>query len=117
MWIAIPLISTKERSRLGEYSSAPNSKRYMSVEQPLVSILSTNYNYGLYLREAIDSALNQTYPNTEVVVVDEGSTENSPEIVASYKDKVVPIYKKTEGIELDKKREGTSKECVANLDG
>jgi glycosyltransferase involved in cell wall biosynthesis len=48
----------------------------MNVEQPLVSVLITSYNYALYLREAIDSALNQTYSNTEVIVVDDGSTDN-----------------------------------------
>ena len=51
----------------------------MSVEQPLVSILITSYNYAPYLTEAIDSALNQTYPNTEVIVVEDGSIDNSPE--------------------------------------
>jgi glycosyltransferase involved in cell wall biosynthesis len=69
----------------------------MNVEQPLVSVLITSYNYALYLREAIDSALNQTYSNTEVIVVDDGSTDNSPEIMASYEDRIIPIYKKNGG--------------------
>jgi glycosyltransferase involved in cell wall biosynthesis len=68
-----------------------------SIKQPLVSILITNYNYGFYLKQAIDSALNQTYPNTEVIVVDDGSTDNSPEIIASYKDRIIPIYKENGG--------------------
>jgi glycosyltransferase involved in cell wall biosynthesis len=68
-----------------------------NVDQPLVSILMTSYNYGLYLREAIDSALNQTYPNTEVIVVDDGSTDNSREIIASYEDRIIPIYKENGG--------------------
>ena len=69
----------------------------MKVDQPLVSILITSYNYELYLREAIDSALNQTYPNTEVIVVDDGSTDNSREIIESYKNKIIPIYKENGG--------------------
>lgn len=69
----------------------------MSVEQPLVSVLITSYNYGLYLRETINSALNQTYSNTEVIVVDDGSTDNSSEIMASYGDRIIPIYKKNGG--------------------
>jgi glycosyltransferase involved in cell wall biosynthesis len=40
-----------------------------------VSIVITCYNLGAYLREALDSALAQTYPNTEVVLVDDGSTD------------------------------------------
>ncbi len=67
------------------------------TDSPLVSILINNYNYGPFLGEAIDSALNQTYPNTEVVVVDDGSTDNSREIIASYQDKVIPVLKENGG--------------------
>lgn len=69
----------------------------MSVDQPFVSILITSYNYAPYLTEAIESALNQTYPNTEVIVVDDGSTDKSPEIIASYGDKIIPVYKENGG--------------------
>ncbi|HZV07815.1 MAG TPA: glycosyltransferase, partial [Gemmataceae bacterium] len=47
-----------------------------------VSIIINNYNYGRFLRDAIESALAQTYPNVEVIVVDDGSTDNSREIIA-----------------------------------
>ncbi|MBD2105044.1 glycosyltransferase [Leptolyngbya sp. FACHB-261] len=50
----------------------------------LVSILINNYNYGSFLRQAIDSALSQTYPHIEVIVVDDGSTDDSRAIIASY---------------------------------
>ena len=43
---------------------------------PLVSIIINNYNYDRFLDEAISSALNQTYPHVEVVVVDDGSTDD-----------------------------------------
>ena len=62
-------------------------------DNPLVSILINNYNYGCFIGEAIDSALNQTYPHTEVIVVDDGSTDNSQEIIASYKDRIIPVLK------------------------
>lgn len=65
--------------------------------RPLVSILVNNYNYGRFLHEAIDSALNQTYTNTEVVVVDDGSTDNSREIIAGYGDRIVSVFKKNGG--------------------
>jgi glycosyltransferase involved in cell wall biosynthesis len=64
---------------------------------PLVSILINNYNYGRFLREAIDSALNQTYPHIEVVVVDDGSTDGSPEIIKSYGDRIIPVLKENGG--------------------
>ena len=63
----------------------------------LVTILINNYNYGRFLRDAIDSALNQTYPNTEVIVVDDGSTDGSREVIASYGDRIVPILKDNGG--------------------
>jgi len=56
-----------------------------------VSILINNYNYGRFLREAIDSALSQTYRHIEVIVVDDGSTDNSRSIIASYGDRIVSI--------------------------
>lgn len=67
------------------------------MDKPLVSIIITNYNYGQFLREAIDSALNQSYPQIEVVVVDDGSTDNSQDIIKSYGDKIVPVIKANGG--------------------
>ncbi|MBZ8179101.1 glycosyltransferase family 2 protein [Oscillatoria salina] len=64
---------------------------------PLVSILINNYNYERFLGEAINSALNQTYFNCEVIVVDDGSTDNSPAIIASYGKQIIPILKKNGG--------------------
>jgi glycosyltransferase involved in cell wall biosynthesis len=64
---------------------------------PLVSIIINNYNYDQYLKEAIDSALNQTYPHVEVIVVDDGSTDNSREVIASYGDRIVAILKENRG--------------------
>lgn len=69
----------------------------MSTFRPLVSILINNYNYGRFLRDAIDSALNQTYRNTEVIVVDDGSTDGSREIIASYGNRIVPVLKENGG--------------------
>jgi glycosyltransferase involved in cell wall biosynthesis len=69
----------------------------INQKRPLVSIIIDNYNYGQFLRRAIDSALNQTYPNIEVIVVDDGSTDNSREIIADYGDRVIPVLKKNGG--------------------
>ncbi len=49
-----------------------------------VSVIITNYNYGRFLRSSIDSVLGQTLPGVECIVVDDGSTDDSKEILASY---------------------------------
>ena len=54
---------------------------------PLVSVLIPNYNYGHYLNQCLDSVLNQTYPNYEVIFRDNDSTDNSYEIAMSYYEK------------------------------
>ena len=50
--------------------------------KPLVSILINNYNYGRFINEAIESALAQAYERIEIIVVDDGSTDNSLEVIA-----------------------------------
>ena len=57
-----------------------------------VSIIINNYNYESFLAEAIDSALGQSYPNVEVIVVDDGSTDNSREIIRSYADRILSLF-------------------------
>ncbi len=54
------------------------------VMSNLVSVIIPNYNYAEYLRESIDSALNQDYQPIEIIVVDDGSTDESREILSSY---------------------------------
>lgn len=63
----------------------------------LYSIIINNYNYGRYLKKAIDSALGQTYPEFEVIVVDDGSTDNSVDVIQSYGDRIVPVFKPNGG--------------------
>jgi glycosyltransferase involved in cell wall biosynthesis len=67
------------------------------MDKRLASILINNYNYGRFLRDAIDSALKQTYPHTEVIVVDDGSTDDSRKIIANYGDRIVPVLKENGG--------------------
>ena len=62
-----------------------------------VTTLINNHNYGKYLGEAIDSALGQTYPSTEVVVVDDGSTDESAGIMQSYGSRIVPVFQSNTG--------------------
>ena len=62
-----------------------------------VTILINNYNYARFLPAAIDSALSQTYHPLEVVVVDDGSTDESPGIIRDYGDRIRPVFKSNGG--------------------
>jgi glycosyltransferase involved in cell wall biosynthesis len=53
-------------------------------ERPKVSILISNYNYAEYIAQAIDSVLAQTYQNFELIICDDGSTDNSREVISGY---------------------------------
>ncbi len=64
---------------------------------PLVTALICNYNYGRFLTQAIDSALAQTWQNLEVIVVDDGSTDESREILGKYKGRIRTILKENGG--------------------
>ena len=63
----------------------------------LVSVLIPNYNYARFLPEAIESVLSQTYPRIETIVVDDGSTDNSREVIASYDDRVISVHQANGG--------------------
>ena len=58
----------------------------MTTAAPVVSVVLPVYNGARFLREAIDSVLNQTYRDFELVVVDDGSTDNSAEIASTFRD-------------------------------
>lgn len=63
----------------------------------LTTIIITSYNYQDYLSQAIESALHQTRSDTEVIVVDDGSDDDSREIISSYGDKVIKVFQNNQG--------------------
>jgi glycosyltransferase involved in cell wall biosynthesis len=65
--------------------------------QPLVSVIINNYNYGRYVGTAIESVFNQTYPNIELIVVDDGSQDDSRAMIESYGDRIIPIFQNNGG--------------------
>lgn len=69
----------------------------MSLSAPGLSIVVSSYNYGRYLREAIDSALNQDGNPLQVIVVDDGSTDDLREIIGSYGDRIQTIFQQNRG--------------------
>jgi Glycosyl transferase family 2 len=86
--------------------------------EPTASIIINNYNYDRFLAEAINSALNQTYPHTEVIVVDDGSTDNSREIIAGYGDRIASIFQENgkQGAALNSGFAASSGDLVLFLD-
>lgn len=75
-------------------------------DQPLVSVVTATYNMAQYVVEAVDSVLGQTYPNMEAVVVDDGSTDNTQEVLAKYADdpRVKIIHQENAGQTVAKNR-------------
>ena len=55
-------------------------------ENILVSVLMPCYNHGKYVAESVESILNQTYENIELLIVENGSTDNSREVLQQFKD-------------------------------
>ena len=66
----------------------------------LITVYITNYNYGDYIRKAIESVLNQTVQNFELLVIDDGSTDHSKEIIESYRNdsRISIIYQQNKGL-------------------
>ena len=62
-----------------------------------ITIVICNYNYDRYLATAIDSALQQDYAATRVIVIDDGSTDGSRAIIKSYGDRIQSVFKSNGG--------------------
>lgn len=89
---------------------------------PKVTIVIPVYNIGKYLEKCLDSVVAQTFPDIEIIVVNDGSTDNSPEIIARYADKdprIVVIDKPNEGLAYARKSgvEAAHGEYIQHLDG
>lgn len=68
---------------------------------PLVSVIVPVYGTEKYLRTCLDSILNQSLQDIEIIVIDDGSPDNSPQIIDDYASKdtrIIPIHKKNGGV-------------------
>lgn len=70
---------------------------------PFVSIIIPNYNHARYLDERIQSVLNQTYQNFEIIILDDKSTDNSAEVIEKY-----GIHPKVSNIVINKDNSGST---------
>jgi len=65
---------------------------------PVISVVIPCYNQGRFLGEAIESVLGQTYPHVEVVIVDDGSTDDTPVVAGRYDDRLIYVRKVNAGV-------------------
>jgi len=75
-----------------------NSKR------PLVSVIIPTYNRGWILQEAIDSVLDQDFSDFELIVVDDGSNDNTREILGAYRDRITVLRQPNRGVSAARNR-------------
>jgi glycosyltransferase involved in cell wall biosynthesis len=69
-----------------------------SIERPLVSVIIPVYNSQKYIAQAVNSVLEQTYRNYEIIAIDDGSTDNSQKILKSYDKQIRYIYRDNQGV-------------------
>ncbi|MEH1934003.1 MAG: glycosyltransferase [Nostoc sp.] len=70
----------------------------MAINSPLVSVVMTTYNHEKYIAEAIDSVLNQTFTNFELIIVNDGSSDRTDEVIRSFQDsRIVYIHQENQG--------------------
>jgi len=68
------------------------------MNEPICSVIIPTYNHAKYIDRSIQCALDQTYPHVEVVVIDDGSTDDTPERVKKYLDRIVYRRKSNAGL-------------------
>ncbi len=77
---------------------------YKKKENPLVSVIIPTYNRGWILKETIDSVLAQDFTDFELIVVDDGSTDNTQSILSSYKEDIVVLRQDNKGVSSARNR-------------
>ena len=73
------------------------------MKEELISCIVPVYNVEEYLNQCIESIVTQTYKNIEIILIDDGSTDASPEICDNWKrkdERIIVIHKKNEGVSV-----------------
>ena len=70
------------------------------MEQPLVTLYVLNFNYGEFVEQAIESCLKQTFSDFELIIIDDGSTDNSRELIRPYEGvpNITVVYQSNRGL-------------------
>lgn len=88
------------------------------MHEDKVSVIIPNYNYARYVGGAIESVLTQTYPNVDIIVVDDGSTDASKDVLFNYGDSIKVLSQQNRGVAAARNNgvAASSGEFVAFLD-
>jgi glycosyltransferase involved in cell wall biosynthesis len=88
------------------------------IKQPLVSVILPTYNRAWTLKTAIDSVLFQDYPNIELIVIDDGSRDNTRQLLKEYKTQIKVLSQENAGVSAARNRgiEKSRGEFIALLD-
>jgi glycosyltransferase involved in cell wall biosynthesis len=72
------------------------------TKTPLVTVYITNHNYGKYIKQAIDSVLSQKFRHFEIIIIDDGSTDDSKNTIETYRNdpKVTIVYQENKGLNV-----------------
>ena len=91
------------------------------MNNPLISVLLPVYNEEKYISQSIESVLNQTYRNFELIIIDDGSTDNSIDIINSYNDPRIILLKNERNLHIAKSLNNgfqhASGDFIARIDG
>jgi glycosyltransferase involved in cell wall biosynthesis len=92
-----------------------------NVSQPEFSVIIVAYNHAPYIKQTIDSVLTQSFDNFEIIIIDDGSTDNTKEIVSSFNQpRIKYIYQQNSGLPAEARNRGMSLSrgrYIALLDG
>ena len=88
------------------------------TQAPLVSVIIPTFNRAWTVGSAIDSVIVQNYPNFELIVVDDGSSDHTPALLSAYKDAILPIHQPNRGVSAARNRgiAAASGDLIAFLD-